>query len=63
MVNFPETGGELVDESISVELEGEELTLLGDVQSDDMKWLAEQVAYDVRGVVHVNNELNVIRYE
>lgn len=52
---------QLQNENILVDVESEELILRGEVESKDHKWLAEEVAYDVLGVVHVKNELNVLK--
>lgn len=57
LVNHPQ----LREENISVDVESEELVLQGEVESKDHKWLAEEVAYDVLGVVHVKNQLNVLQ--
>lgn len=46
-------------DNISLDFEDGELTLYGEVDSVEKKWLAEQIACDVMGIVHVNNKLNV----
>ena len=49
----------LKDENISVSVEGDEVILEGDVDSLDKKWLAEDIAGDIFGVLHVKNEIHV----
>lgn len=49
----------LKDENILVDAEGDEVILQGDVDSLDKKWLAEDIAADTFGVLHVKNEIHV----
>lgn len=49
----------LSESGISVDIEGDDIVLYGDVESIESKWLAEEIAYNVRGVIHVTNYLNV----
>jgi osmotically-inducible protein OsmY len=49
----------LKDENILVSADGDEIILQGDVDSLDKKWLAEDIAGDTFGVLHVKNEINV----
>ncbi len=49
----------LKDENILVDLEGDEVILQGGVDSLDKKWLAEDIASDTFGVLHVKNEIQV----
>lgn len=46
----------LKDESIVVDMEGEEVILQGNVDSFDKKWLAEDIAADTFGVMQLKNE-------
>lgn len=46
----------LKDESIIVDMEGEEVILQGNVDSFDKKWLAEDIAADTFGVMQLKNE-------
>lgn len=50
----------LKEEDIEVDTEGDEVILLGEVDSRDKKWLAEDIASDTFGVLHVTNKINVI---
>ena len=50
----------LKDDNILVDAEGDEIILLGLVDSLDKKWLAEDIAGDTFGVLHVNNKIHVI---
>lgn len=50
----------LRDENILVEMEGDEIILQGGVDSFDKKWLAEDIAADTFGVLHVKNDIQVI---
>lgn len=50
----------LKDENILVDAEGDDIILQGEVDSLDKKWLAEDIAGDTFGVLHVKNEINVI---
>jgi osmotically-inducible protein OsmY len=49
----------LKDEDILVDMEGDEVILQGDVDSFDKKWLAEDIATDSFGVLHVKNEIHI----
>lgn len=49
----------LMDEDIVVSAEGDEVILDGVVDSMDKKWLAEDVANDTFGVLHVVNQIQV----
>lgn len=49
----------LKDENILVSADGDEIILQGDVDSLDKKWLAEDIAGDTFGVLHVKNEIHV----
>lgn len=49
----------LKDENILVSADGDEIILQGDVDSLVKKWLAEDIAGDTFGVLHVKNEINV----
>lgn len=53
----------LKDENILVDAESGEIILQGNVDSNDKKWLAQDIAEDVFGVLHVKNEINVSRSE
>ena len=53
----------LKDENIFVAVEGDEVILQGDVDSLDKKWLAEDIAGDIFGVLHVRNEIHVVGSE
>lgn len=46
----------LKDESIIVDMEGEEVILQRNVDSFDKKWLAEDIAADTFGVMQLKNE-------
>lgn len=50
----------LEGENILVDVEGDEVILGGDVGSIDQKWLAEDIANTVYGVLHVSNEIEVV---
>jgi osmotically-inducible protein OsmY len=50
----------LKDEAILVDMEGDEVILQGNVDSIDKKWLAEDIAADTFGVLHVKNEIHII---
>ncbi len=50
----------LKDENILVNAEGDEIILEGVVDSLDKKWLAEDIAGDTFGVLHVKNEIHVV---
>lgn len=50
----------LRDEQIIVDVEGDEVILEGGVDSYDKKWLAEDIAGDTFGVLHVNNKIHVL---
>lgn len=50
----------LKDENILVNAEGDEIILQGMVDSLDKKWLAEDIAGDTFGVLHVKNEIRVM---
>jgi osmotically-inducible protein OsmY len=50
----------LKDDNILVDAEGDEIILLGMVDSLDKKWLAEDIAGDTVGVLHVKNNIHVI---
>lgn len=49
----------LKDENILVSADGDEIILQGDVDSLDKKWLAEDIAGDTFGVLHVRNDIHV----
>jgi len=49
----------LKDENILVNAEGNDIILQGDVDSLDKKWMAEDIARDTFGVLHVKNEISV----
>lgn len=49
----------LKDENILVSADGDEIVLQGNVDSLDKKWLAEDIAGDTFGVLHVTNEISV----
>lgn len=49
----------LKEEDIQVDSEGDEVILMGVVDSRDKKWLAEDIASDTFGVLHVTNKINV----
>jgi osmotically-inducible protein OsmY len=49
----------LKDEAILVDMEGDEVILQGSVDSVDKKWLAEDIAADTFGVLHVRNEIYI----
>lgn len=50
----------LRDQNILVDFEGDEIILEGDVDSSDKKWLAQDIANDVPGVLHVSNRIQVV---
>lgn len=50
----------LREESILVDMEGDEIILEGGVDSFDKKWLAEDIAADTFGVLHVKNNIHVV---
>ena len=50
----------LKDESIIVDMEGEEVILQANVDSFDKKWLAEDIAADTFGVMQVKNEILIM---
>jgi osmotically-inducible protein OsmY len=50
----------LRDENILVDIEGDEIVLEGGVDSFDKKWLAEDIAADTLGVLHVKNNIYVV---
>ena len=50
----------LKDENILVDAEGDDVILQGEVDSLDKKWLAEDIAGDTFGVLHVKNEIHVV---
>lgn len=52
----------LKDEHILVDAQGEDIILQGEVDAVDKKWLAEDIAGDTFGVLHVINEINVVNY-
>ena len=49
----------LQEEDIQVDAEGDEVILRGMVDSRDKKWLAEDIASDAFGVLHVTNKIVV----
>jgi osmotically-inducible protein OsmY len=49
----------LKEEEIEVDTEGDEVILLGEIDSRDKKWLAEDIVSDTFGVPHVTNKINV----
>ena len=49
----------LKDEVILVDMEGDEVILQGNVDSINKKWLAEDIAADTFGVLHVMNEIHI----
>lgn len=49
----------LKDEVILVDMEGDEVILQGNVDSINKKWLAEDIAADTFGVLHVKNEIHI----
>lgn len=49
----------LKNDNILVDAEGDEIILLGMVDSLDKKWLAEDIAHDTFGVLHVKNNIHV----
>ena len=49
----------LKEDEIKVDTEGDEVILMGQVDSRDKKWLAEDIAIDTFGVLHVTNKINV----
>lgn len=49
----------LKEEGIAVDTEGDEVILKGVVDSKDKKWLAEDIASDTFGVLHVTNKIHV----
>lgn len=53
----------LKDDNILVDAEGDEIILLGMVDSLDKKWLAEDIAGDTFGVLHVKNNIHVIDHD
>ena len=50
----------LMDDNLVVEVDGDEIVLSGDVDTRDKKWLAEDIANSVFGVLHVRNEIEVV---
>lgn len=50
----------LKDDNILVNADGDEIILQGVVDSLDKKWLAEDIAGDTFGVLHVKNEITVV---
>jgi osmotically-inducible protein OsmY len=51
----------LRDEELLVSGEGDKIILEGVVDSSDKKWLAEDIALDTFGVLHVDNQIEVHR--
>lgn len=49
----------LKDEEFNVAGDGDSIILEGVVDSHDKKWLAEDIALDTFGVLHVNNQIEV----
>lgn len=50
----------LKEDNILVDADGDEIILQGSVDSLDKKWLAEDIAGDTFGVLHVKNEIRVV---
>lgn len=50
----------LNDENIVVDARGDEIILKGDVDSENKKWLAEDIAHNIFGVLQVKNEIEVV---
>jgi osmotically-inducible protein OsmY len=46
---------------VAVEVEGGEVTLIGTVEDQDARWLAEDLAESVSGVSLVHNRLRIAR--
>lgn len=46
---------------VAVEVEGGEVTLIGTVENQDARWLAEDLAESVSGVSLVHNRLRIAR--
>ena len=51
----------LKTQNILIDTDGLEIVLEGDVASEDVSSLAEDVANGVFGVLHVRNELHVVK--
>lgn len=49
----------LKEEDIQVDIVGHEVILMGVVDSLDKKWLAEDIASDTFGVLHVTNNIDL----
>ncbi len=50
----------LADDNVLVDVEGEEIILYGDVDSEEKKKMVNDMAIEVAGVLHITNNLKVI---
>lgn len=50
----------LADDNVLVDVEGEEIILYGDVDSEEKKKMVNDMVIDVAGVLHITNNLKVL---